>query len=179
MNLVNEQWLYFRRDPTPGLRFIRVSRWGGDTIPHGKSLVNREVLGWTLDSQGRCSRILSVIVRGEGYEDDGCYEWRPCPMYPDTPISPEGIRAKLYGQPPREQHSSPDVAAIERAHRQPFMDHWAAYAANEAALAKARAEQQAKAEAEAAARAEQERLAIRAARLPPKPKTFWQKLTGK
>jgi hypothetical protein len=171
-DLINERFIYFRRDPTPGLRFIRVSRWGGDTIPHAKSLVAREVLGWTLDTSGRCVRLFSVRT---DVPDDGCRDWLPCHRYPDTPVDPTSVRIKLPGGPPLEQYSPAAVEAIERAHRQPFADHWAAFHANEAALAKARAEQQLKAEREAAERAA---LVVATPRPRPKPPTIWQKLWG-
>src|SRR4051812_34942922 len=108
MTLVNEKWLYFCRTPTPGLRFVRVTRWAGDTIPHAKSLRNREVLGWTLDSSGRCVRLFSVRI---DIPDDGCRDWLPCTSYPDAPVDPTSIRAKLYGDPPREQFSTVEVEA--------------------------------------------------------------------
>jgi len=112
---------------------------------------------------------------------DGSRDWIPCERCSDTPVDPESIRIKLPGNPPREQFSTSDVEEIERCHRLPYADYWAAYVANEAALAKARIEQQVKAEAERAEaeRLEAERAALRIVTRPrPRPKSFWQKLWG-
>ena len=173
MNLANEKFIHFRRTPTPGLRYVRVTRWTGDTIPHAKSLLDREVLGWTLTSDGRVSRLFSVKT---DVAYDGSRDWTPDARYPDSPVDPDSIRIKLPGNPPREQFSTADVEQTEICHRLPFADYWAAWHANEAAVAKARAEQQLRAEREAA-----EREALRVIVTPRKPpqRSFLSRLFGR
>lgn len=179
INLANERWLYWRRSPTPGLRFVRLSAWSGDTIPHSKSLRNREVLGYGLNTDGRCSRVITVITNG--VDNDGCFDWSPCASYRDTPVDPASLRVRVMGDAPRLEFSSDAVAEAERHHRRELFEYWSACDANEAATIKARAEQLAKAEAEQAAiaAATAAREAFRIVVPPPKPqKTLWQRIFG-
>lgn len=170
MNLTNEQWLHWRRTPH-GLRYVRATRWAGDTIPHARSLIDHEVLGWRLDSSGRCVRLFSVRT---DIACDGCRDWSPDARYPDAPVDPESIRVKLPGNPPREQFSTADTEEIERCHRLEHSNAWAAFHANEAAVIKARAEQQVRAEA-----AEREREALRVIVTPRMPRpSFLSRLFG-
>lgn len=159
MNL--EKLVHWRRSPTVGLRFVRVTKWYGSEMPHAHSLMNAEVLGWTLTAHG-AYRLFYIRTDLVG---DGCGDWSPDPRYPDTAVDPASIRPRQTGSPPSEEHSPPDVAEIEAQHRKETREHWAAWHANQALIEKA--------EREAAERAEAaERFTA------PTKQSFWSRLFG-
>lgn len=128
--LDNEVFWFWSRTPTPGLRFVRVGPYPEERMPDRlKSRLDRELLGWGIDSAGRITRC--AYIRTD-VKDDGCLDWEPDPFYRgDTPVDPFGLRPKFAGNPPGPEYSPVDVREIEAIHRRECADRWAAYKASQ------------------------------------------------
>lgn len=179
MSLDREAFLYFPRS-AGHLVFIRSVRCPEGVKPSVTALVDREVLGWTLTSDGSPMRLFYVRV---DITRDGLGPFEPDPLYPKSTAGSPNVKLKRSLLPINDDDVPAVVALDEEMQRAPVRKHWVEWhnaRAEERRLEKKRAnEEHAQRERDRRA-AEAAEFAIKLTPRPkPKPRTWLDRLLNR
>jgi len=173
VSLNAEAFIHFRRS-AGHLAFIRSIR-AEDIKPSATNLMDREVLGWTLTSDGTPVRLFYIRV---DIARDGLGPFDPDPAYPKGTAGSPNVRLKLSLLPIHDDEVPAIVALDEEMQRAPMRKYWVEWhnaRAEQRRIEKQRASEENSARVREEQAAEAAKFAIKLTPRP-KPKGWLQRL---